>query len=505
MTASTDIRRIIIVGGGTAGWMAACYLSRFLKRTDSDITLVESPSIKTIGVGEATLPGLVRFIRNMGFDEREFMRDCKATYKLGIKFKDWIRKEQDYWHPFGVCGGIIDGMDLFHFWIKANRQHDESYSDYSLQALIAENARSPCSTEDVSHIMETGAYAFHLDAAAFANYLKGKAVSAGVKHILAEVEHVPVNEKGEIIQIETDSGQKHTADLYIDCTGFRGLLISRALAIPFTEWSDYLLCNRAVALSFETDKVMHPNTCATALDAGWSWQIPLSDRLGCGYVYSNAHKDDAAAVAELMEFMSDHHAVNQEPQFLSMAVGHRQQFWTGNCLALGLAAGFLEPLESTGIHFIQYGLETFMDYFPDRKLERSLIDAYNDRMKIAYEESRDFIMLHYLLSQREDTLFWQNCRSVKIPPSLQKLLSLYDEAGILEGLKAGVFPDTSYFHILSGGERFPRRPLPMVNVSDQDKVTQVFENIKIANIAMMKPLPNHKKWIELLNNKQGSR
>lgn len=504
MVSGTDIRRIIIVGGGTAGWMAACYLSRFLQRQDGEITLIESPSIKTIGVGEATLPSLVRFIRNMGFDEKEFMQHCKATYKLGIKFRNWIKQEHEYWHPFGICGCIIDGLDLFHFWIKANRQNYESYSDYSLQALIAENDKSPHSVDDVTKIKETGAYAFHLDAAAFADYLKGKAVATGVKHVLAEVEHVSVNDEDEITQIKTDDGQTYAADLYIDCTGFRGLLINQALAVPFIDWSEYLLCDRAVALSFAADNEMSPNTRTVALDAGWSWQIPLSDRLGCGYVYSSSHKDDDAAVNELTALMNNHRSISKEPLFISMPVGHRQQFWKGNCLALGLAAGFLEPLESTGIHFIQHGLETFMDYFPDRKLNPLLINTYNKKMTNSFEEARDFLMLHYILSQRDDTLFWQNCRSVKIPGSLQALLDLYDETGIVEGFKARVFPDTSYFHILSGGGRFPRRPLPMVNVSDSSKVNQILEKVKDRNLAMIKPLMNHKNWIELINADRNS-
>ncbi|MBT7952574.1 MAG: tryptophan 7-halogenase [Gammaproteobacteria bacterium] len=500
MKAEIDINRIIIVGGGTAGWMATCYLQRFLSRVDSKITLIESPSIETIGVGEATLPTIVRFLRNMGFDEQEFMRECKATYKLGINFHNWVRKDHNYWHPFGVCGSIIDGIDLFHFWINAGRQSNESYSDYSLQAQIAENGKAPNFKEDVSKIIENGAYAYHLDAGEFANYLKGKAVSSGVEHVFADVDEVSLNSEGAIDYLTTKEGNKYEADLYIDCTGFHGRLISEAMKVAFIDWSEYLLCNKAVALSFEKNSKMNANTNSVALEAGWSWQIPLSDRLGCGYVYSSDHKNETEALDELMDLMSDEYVLSDEPKNLTIPVGHRSQFWKGNCLSLGLAGGFLEPLESTGIHLIQYGIETFMDYFPDRKFDTSLTSAYNKKMTSAYEESRDFLMLHYYLSQREDTEFWNDCRSTKQPVSLEALLNLYDESGVIETMTTRAFPATSYFHILSGGERYPRRPLAMTNVSDLTKVNQIMLSIKERNLVLTEQSPDHKMLIDLINS-----
>jgi tryptophan 7-halogenase len=500
MKAETNISRITIVGGGTAGWMAACYLERFLSRVGSKITLIESQSIDTVGVGEATLPTIVRFLRNMGFDEQEFMRECKATYKLGINFHNWVNKEHNYWHPFGVCGSIIDGIDLFHFWVNAGLQDNESYSDYSLQAQVAEKGRAPYFKDDVSKIIENGAYAYHLDAGEFAKYLKAKAVASGVEHVLADVDEVSLNSEGAIEYLTTKDGNKYEADLYIDCTGFRGRLINEAMQVPFTDWSEFLLCDKAVALSFEKKSEMNPNTNAIALEAGWSWQIPLSDRLGCGYVYSSKHKNETEAVDELMLLMRDEHALSDEPKKLTMPVGHRNQFWNKNCLSLGLAAGFLEPLESTGIHFIQFGLETFMDYFPDRKFDTSLINAYNAKMTSTYEESRDFLMLHYYVSKRDDSNFWHDCRRTKHPSSFEALLNLYDETGIIESANTRAFPPTSYFHILSGGERYPRRPLSMTNVSDLTKVNQIMLNIKENNSSIIERLPDHKTLIEVINS-----
>jgi len=498
MVDSSIIKKIVIVGGGTSGWMAAMYLNRFLKRQDCEITLIESPSIETIGVGEATIPQLVRFIRNLDLDEKEFMQECHATYKLGIKFFDWIRKDHAYWHPFGICGGLIDNIDLYHFWVKATQTGNinEPYSAYSLQALAADMGKSPCPIDGTSQIMDAGAYAYHLDAAAFADYLKGKAIPSGVKHIYADVNQVLVNDSGYITHVKTKNEQIITADLFIDCTGFLGLLIEKTLGDSFVDWSSYLFCDKAVVLPLNRKEEIHPFTRATALDAGWCWQIPLINRLGCGYVYSSSHIEDENAAQELLNFTINAETSNKEPRFLSMRVGHRQNFWKGNCISLGLAAGFIEPLESTGIFFIQHGLELLMDYFPDKEPNPILIDTYNKRMTKAFEEIRDFIMLHYLISQREDTSFWQDCCDIGLPDTLQTMLQMYTEAGILEGINMWLFPEASYFHILSGGELLPRRPWPMINVSDFSKARYIMNKMKQRNLDTANSLPSYLNWLE---------
>jgi tryptophan halogenase len=494
-----EIRSLLVIGGGTAGWMTANYLSRFLRRTETEIILIESPSIASIGVGEATLPSLVRFIRNMGFDEKEFMLQCKATFKLGIKFTNWIRREYSYWHPFGICGSFIDGIDLFHFWLKFRHSADERYSAYSLQARIADMGKSPCPIAGSSRILDTGAYAYHLDAGAFADYLRLKAVSAGVIHVSADIAHVSVNDENKIEHVITADDRKFTADLYIDCTGFQGILIGKALGTKYLDWSKHLLCDRAVVIPLPIGSDIHPNTVSTALSAGWCWQIPLRDRVGCGYVYSSNYISDEQAASELAAFAGVDEARRPEPRYLQMAVGRREEFWRGNCVAIGLAGGFIEPLESTGIHFIQYGLETLMDMFPDRNMNPALGENYNRLMVCAYEEIRDFIMLHYYLSRRDDSAFWQDCRNLGLTDTLKGLLRLYGESGNLSGIGVHVFPDTSYYHILSGGEYLPKRPSPMVNVSDPVLVKNILREIRNENTRLALAMPSHKSYLDSLN------
>ena len=498
MNSGLEIKRILIIGGGTSGWMSAVYLNRFLMHSRREITLIESPSLAPIGVGEATLPTLVRFIRNMEFDEREFMRECKATYKLGIKFTDWIEKNYIYWHPFGICGSPIDGIDLFHFWLKLDDTGKTRYSDYSLQALVADRARAPRYLNKSSQIIDSGAYAYHLDASLFAAYLKKKATGSGVKYIQSDVDVAITDNKGQISQVKTADGRVLTADLYIDCTGFQGLLIGKTLKVDYIDWSDRLLCNRAVVLPRPVDQAFHPNTRSTALSAGWCWQIPLTDRMGCGYVYSNNHLSDEDAAGELGLFVSGRRKPAGEFRYLVMPVGHRRLFWSGNCIAIGLAGGFVEPLESTGIHFIQQGLESLMGLFPDKNFNPVLCDAYNRNMASTYEEIRDFIMLHYMLTTRSDSSFWVDCRQVNIPDSLSGLLDMYGECGVLSSPGIHVFPDTSYFHILSGGRRLPRRASPMIYISDISKVREILERIKQNNSDTANTFPEHKSYIDSL-------
>ncbi|MCA9123579.1 MAG: tryptophan 7-halogenase [Planctomycetaceae bacterium] len=498
MRSDGNIQRILIVGGGTAGWMAANYLNRFLRRTSCKICLLESPNIGTVGVGEATIPAIVRFIRNMEFDEAEFMRRCHATYKLGIKFVDWVRQGHSYWHPFGVCGGIIDGQDLFHFWLKSARKNlgDGTYSSYSLQALLADAARAPRSLEGSSQIIESGAYAYHLDADALAKYLREKAVGAGVEHIEDDVCDTLVDNDGFIESVNTSGGRELSADLYLDCTGFKAQLIERALGDEYVDWSDLLLCDRAVVLPLPQDPQMLPYTRATALRAGWAWQIPLTHRTGCGYAYSSSHIDDDAAVTELLEHSNLGGFLAEEPRRLEMRVGRRKNFWKGNCIALGLASGFIEPLESTAIFFIQYAIEMLMDYFPDKMFPEHLATKYNRRMVDAFEQVRDFVLLHYKLSQREDTDFWRDSRGIAEPDSLRAVSELYADCGIVEST---IFPQTSYYHIFIGGEKLPRRTLPLADSSDLSEVRKIMSSIKAKNREVVKSLPSHRAIIEWLN------
>ena len=340
------VRRVLIVGGGTAGWMAAAILRRATKHIGVQVTLVESPDIGTIGVGEATIPSLVQFVRAMGFDEKVFMRACSASYKLGIRFTDWVRPRHEYWHPFGPCGGSINGIDLFHFWAR-RRRNDPAlhYYDYSLQAELCHAERAPRPFSGASPVIETGAYAYHLDAAELAQFLRSVATADGVEHVFGKVEQVFRDESGAIARVAIVGGREIAADLYVDCSGFAGLLAEKALGDPWIDWSHLLLCDRAVAMPVPHHGSFPPYTHSTALEAGWMWQIGLSSRTGTGYVYSSAHLGQDAAEARLIERADLRRARAADPRHLKIRVGRRTSFWNRNCIAIGLAAGFVEPLE----------------------------------------------------------------------------------------------------------------------------------------------------------------
>ena len=499
--ASSPIRSILIVGGGTAGWMTAAYLARYLRLPDCQITLVESATIGTIGVGEATIPALVGFVRNLRLDEDQFMRKCNATYKLGIQFIDWIEKGHKYWHPFGLCGGLIEGQDLYHYWLRAQRvgAQQQPYAAFSLQARLAELNKSPRPLGGMSQIIGTGAYAYHLDARALADLLREVATSAGVAHLHDEVQAVELDDRRAIARIHTQAARQLAADLYIDATGFQGLLIEKALGDAWVDWSDQLLCNRAVVAQFPRDEEQAPYTRSTALDAGWMWQIPLSNRTGCGYVYSNRHLNDDAAGAALLAAAPAGQMPSADLRYLPMRIGRRQHGWVGNCVSIGLASGFLEPLESTGIYFVQRALDLLTTYFPDRKLNHVLRQAYNQAIASSYEEVRDFILLHYVLSRRDDQAFWRDCRHVPQPDSLRHLRELYEESGYVASSHRTVFSERSYHHICSGGGCFPRRHHPSVEAAEMREVTDVMRQIQRQNEDFCQTMPSHAELMAWLH------
>ncbi|MCJ2038378.1 tryptophan 7-halogenase [Methylobacterium sp. J-059] len=495
----TPRRNLVIVGGGTAGWMAASYLNRFLVRKGWQITLVESPDIGTIGVGEATIPSLVRFLRAMDFDEDVFMRRCAATYKLGIAFTDWFGHGHRYFHPFGICGSI-NGLDLFHFWMKhrIEGQATEAYTDYSLQSLLADEAKGPRQHGADSPIMRTGTYAFHLDAGAFAQFLKEVATAEGVRHLFGEVRAVRRDPWGDIAAIDIGGGRELAGDLFIDCTGFRGLLIEETLGDPWIDWGRYLLCDRAVVMPLPREDDPLPYTRSTALDAGWMWQIPLSTRTGNGYVYSSQHASPDQAAQALIDRADLRRARSADPRHLKMRIGRRGNGWVRNCVAVGLASGFVEPLESTGIHLIQRALELLVDNFPAGDRDDLLRAAYNRRMQALYEEVRDFIVLHYVLTDRVEP-FWRDARSVAIPDTLQDSLDAYEMDGRMHLTHSDIFSETNHHFILAGNGRLPRRPTARVDFTPLQPIVPVLRQIREQNRAMAASLPSHRALIAAIN------
>jgi tryptophan halogenase len=377
-----------------------------------------------VGVGEATVPPLVGFLRLMGIDEDEFLARCHATYKLGIKFVDWNPGKDPVWHPFGHVGaGIIEGLPLFHHWLRHQRagHNPGSYTSYSLQATLGELGRAPRQMHAGSIVTQQGAYAYHLDAQAFAAYMADIGKQRGVQHVVDEAGQIAIDERGFLKSVQTANKGRLEADFFIDCSGFAGLLMEKTLGDRHVDWSRYLFCDQAIAMPLPREALPLPFTRATALSAGWSWRIPLSHRTGCGYVYSSRFISKEDAEKEFLAHTGADPDLS-DPRHIAMRIGRRENFWRHNCLAIGLASGFLEPLESTGLFLIQKGVEKFLDHFPDKTFDPSLIRHYNAQMGEVYEEMRDFIILHYALNQREDNGFWRANREAIMPSSLSRTL-----------------------------------------------------------------------------------
>ena len=502
------IRSILIVGGGTSGLITAAFLNRFLDPARCRIRLVESAAIGTIGVGEATVPPLVALLRLLDIAEDEFLRECHATYKLGIKFTHWNHGGNTgagtlppAWHPFGHIGAaLVENVPLFHHWLRDHRAgvDGSSLTSYSLQALLGDLNRAPRSLRDASEIILSGSYAYHLDARAFAAYLAKVATRRGVEYLVDDVRHVALDERGHIREVQTRDSGALKADLYIDCSGFGGLLIERALGDRHIDWSNALLCDRAVVLPLPAARPMPPYTEATALTGGWSWKIPLSHRVGCGYVYASRYLSQDQATAELLAHAGVDPA-RANPGHLRMRIGRRSNFWVNNCVSVGLAAGFLEPLESTGIYLIQRGVEKLLDHFPDTDFSPELARKYNARLGEEFEQVRDFIILHYLLNRREDAEFWRANRALRPPDSLAETLAYYDATGIVDWQQRPLFRESSFYAIAAGFGRLPRKHHPMADQADAAKARHRMDEIRARNQAIARVLPDHAELIEGLN------
>ena len=499
---SNRIGRVVIVGGGTAGWMAAIYLNRFMRRMNGKVVLVESPAIGTVGVGEATIPTLVHFVRLLNLDEKELMRRCSATFKLGIRFEDWQTLGATYHHPFGIAGKRINGLDLFHFWLKRRLETGSklNYADYCLQTSLGANEKAPWPYGGSSQVAETGSYAYHLDATDLGLYLRELATGEGVEHLFGAVQDVMLDDRGNIESLAIGGGRTLTGDLFIDATGFNARLIERALGDPWIDWSGSMLCDRAVTMPLQRSEQFPPYTISTALPAGWMWRITLNSRVGTGYVFSSAHISPDDATQALIERSGLRKQRAADPRLIDMRVGRRSHFWVGNCIAVGLAAGFVEPLESTGIHLIQKAVMQLVDYLPDRDFNDALRRSYNAKMAAVYDEVRDFIMLHYVLSQRDEP-FWRDARNAPLPDTLRESLAIYDETGRIENARLQLFPETSYFYILSGYGRLPRRPIVQADLAPSAEIWHLLDRMREENRQLADRMPRHEAYLSELHRK----
>ncbi|HEX7851172.1 MAG TPA: tryptophan halogenase family protein [Sphingomonas sp.] len=446
------IRRVVIVGGGTAGWMTAAAMARILGRTgEIDITLVESDEIGTVGVGESTIPQITLFNAMLGIDEAEFVRETNATYKLGIEFIDWTRIGNRFVHPFGFYGLDMQGIEFHHFWLKGRTLGDMTpLGDYSLAITGGYAGRFAHPRPDLpnSPLSKIG-YAFQFDAGLYARYLRKRAEAGGVKRIEGRIIEISKDgESGLVDAVVLQSGERVVGDLFIDCSGFRGLLIEGAMQAGFEDWSHWLPCDRAFAVPCESSGDRLPMTRATARPAGWQWRIPLQHRIGNGYVYSSAHLSDDEAVATLLANLDG--APLGEPKQLRFTAGHRRRAWIGNVVALGLAGGFLEPLESTSIHLVQSGIARLMALWPTRRLDQIEIDRFNAETVQEYTDIRDFLVMHYNATERDDTPFWDYCRTLTPPEGLAYKLDMFRANGRVFREHNELFTETSWLAVIVG-------------------------------------------------------
>jgi len=448
---ANPIRRLVIVGGGTAGWMAAAAISRIMGGTGLRIELVESEEIGTVGVGEATIPQINLFNAMLGINEADFVRATNGTYKLGIEFRDWTHIGHRYVHPFGFYGINMMGVEFHHHWLKGRGLGDTTpLDDYSLSIVAAlkgrfEHPRPDQPNSPLSQI----AYAFQFDAGLYARFLRHMAKANGVVRTEGKIVEVLQNgETGHVEAVRLESGVRVEGDFFIDCSGFRGLLIEQTLNAGFEDWGEWLPCDRAIAVPCELGGDRNPLTRSTARPAGWQWRIPLQHRIGNGHVYSSAHMSDDEAAAILLANLDG--PALAEPRQLRFQAGHRRKVWDKNVVALGLASGFLEPLESTSIHLVQTGIARLMTLFPTRDIKAVEIDRYNAQTAREYVDIRDFLVLHYKATRRDDSAFWDYCRTLPPPPGLAAKLDMFRANGRIFREHEELFTETSWLSVMVG-------------------------------------------------------
>jgi len=491
------ISNIVIVGGGTAGWMAAAAMAHVLGLSYR-VTLIESDLIGTVGVGEATVPHIKAFNNLLRIDEADFVRKTQGSFKLGIQFVDWARVGDRYIHGFGTSIGPDLGLLPFHqYWIKARLAgRAKEIGAYTLNTMAAPRGKFMVSASDAprNSPLSNIAYAYHFDASLYAKYLRAYAEQRGVRRVEGVVEQVCLNsESGFVESLRLRSGETIAGDLFIDCTGFRGLLIEETLHTGYLDYTHWLPCDRALAVPCEKVGSPTPYTRSTARDAGWQWRIPLQHRTGNGYVYSSQYISDDKAAATLLANL-DGRAL-AEPKLLRFTTGRRKKVWNKNVVALGLASGFLEPLESTSIHLIQSGITKLLELFPRAGYD-VLAEKYNDRVAFEFDRIRDFLVLHYRATERDDTPFWNYCRTMSIPPELQANIDLFRDSGRFYRNADELFADISWIQVMLGQRIAPRAYHPLVDQVPADDIYRFLDGVAQTIERCVDAMPTHQAFIE---------
>ena len=485
------VERVVIAGGGTAGWMAAAALSRLVGRKLS-VTLVESEEIGTVGVGEATIPTILTINRLLQIPEPDFIKLTSGTFKLGIRFENWRTEGEDYFHSFGDTGKGSWAAGFHHFWLRAKELGlAEQYGEYCPELKAAEAERFAITTENKLN------YAYHLDASKYGMYLRKMAEASGVTRVEGKISQVDTcPHDGFIEALVLDNGHRIEGDLFIDCTGFRALLSEDALKTGFDDWSHWLPANRAWAVQSELSEHPKPYTRAIAHKVGWQWRIPLQHRAGNGLVYCNDFMDEETARDLLLDNVPEKTLI--EPRPIRFTTGQRKQYWNKNCIAIGLSSGFIEPLESTSIHFIQNGIMWLLLMFPDLSIEESTVREYNTKMRSEAEHIRDFIVLHYALNERHGDPFWDHCRNMELPDSLKHRMELFERSARVFKPQDDVFAENSWVQVMMGQGLKPQGYHNIAQAMSSEQMTAFLKGIQHEVAQTVAKLPQHGAFVNTL-------
>ncbi|RKQ71165.1 tryptophan halogenase [Litorimonas taeanensis] len=490
-----DIRKIVIAGGGTAGWMSAAALARLVCPLGIEVTLIESEQIGTVGVGEATLPHLRFFNQTLGIDEKELIKATQATIKLGIEFCNWGQIGDHYIHPFGDYGREIQNIDFHHFWTHLRRSgFDSRACNYSLPVIMAEQNKFGLPSQDPTQLMSSFSYAYQFNATDYALFLRRFAEKLGVKRVEGKIEKVNLApETGDILSLQLETGHIEEGDFFIDCTGFRALLLKEALGVGYDDWTQYLPCDRAVAVPCEGDSAPEPYTRATAQKAGWTWRIPLQHRVGNGHVYCSEYMSDEQAAEILLNGLEGKPTNN--PLFLKFDTGWRKKSWEKNCVAIGLSSGFLEPLESTSIYLIQAAITHFIELLPNRRNSPKDRTEFNRVMALEVERIRDFLILHYHATKRDDSPFWNYVRTMQVPDSLKEKMDLFKQTGTIQDYKTGLFLYASWLSVYLGQGIIPDSSHPIVKTFNAKQIMGFMETLQSNIQSTVAALPPHREFL----------
>lgn len=490
-----NIRRIAIVGGGTSGWMTAAALAKLIKPDYCQIRLIESEDIGTVGVGEATIPQIQLFNKLLDLDENEFVRKTQGTFKLGIQFVNWGRVGDKYIHAFGDLGKDMESVQFYHYWLKmaqVGKAHE--VGSYTISGAATEQGKFMRPFDAGNSPLSNIAYAFHFDAGLYARFLREYSEQRGVIRSEGKVADVILDsDTGHIKSLQLESGESYEADFYIDCSGFRGLLIEQALKTGYDDWSHWLPCNRAWAVPCKSAGAPLPYTRSTAHAAGWQWRIPLQHRIGNGHVFSNNFMSEDEARSILLNNLDGHPLA--EPRLLKFLTGKRKKIWNKNCLAIGLASGFMEPLESTSIHLVQSAIARFMSFFPNKNFDQEDVDEFNRQADFEFEKIRDFLILHYKATERNDSDFWNYCRTMDVPESLTQKIEQFKKNGRIYRNNNEMFNDLSWFEVMYGQGIRPEAYHPLVDRMPLEEIARRLESVKRVIDKSVDYMPTHAQYI----------